>query len=76
LNYYYITGCLYEKLQAASFYQRKPISQLIREGGEKNFTDILVAYINQSHPSHLKEKKLFQRILKKEFKSVLSSQIF
>ena len=26
---------LYEKLQAASFYQRKPISQLIREGAEK-----------------------------------------
>jgi len=26
---------LYEKLQAASFYQRKPISQLIREGVEK-----------------------------------------
>ena len=26
---------LYEKLRAASFYQRKPISQLIREGAEK-----------------------------------------
>jgi len=26
---------LYEKLQAVSFYQRKPISQLIREGAEK-----------------------------------------
>jgi len=26
---------LYEKLQAASFCQRKPISQLIREGAEK-----------------------------------------
>jgi predicted nucleic acid-binding protein len=37
-------------------------------------TNILVAYINQSHPLHLKAKKLFQRILKKEFKPVLSSQ--
>lgn len=26
---------LYEQLRAASFYQRKPISQLIREGAEK-----------------------------------------
>jgi len=37
-------------------------------------TNILVAYINQSHPLHLNAKKLFQRILKKEFKPVLSSQ--
>jgi len=37
-------------------------------------TNILVAYINQSHPLHLKAKKLFQRILKKELKPVLSSQ--
>ena len=29
---------LYEKLQAAYFYQRKPISQLIREGAEKILT--------------------------------------
>jgi hypothetical protein len=34
----------------------------------------LVAYINQIHPLNLKAKKLFQRILKKEFKPVLSSQ--
>jgi len=34
----------------------------------------LIVYINQSHPLHLKAKKLFQRILKKEFKPVLSSQ--
>ena len=26
---------LYEQLRAASYYQRKPISQLIREGAEK-----------------------------------------
>ena len=26
---------LYEQLRAASFYQRKPISQLIREGAER-----------------------------------------
>ncbi len=26
---------LYEQLRAASFYQRKPISQLMREGAEK-----------------------------------------
>jgi len=37
-------------------------------------TNILVAYINQSHPFHLNAKKLFQKILKKEFKPVLSSQ--
>lgn len=30
-----IPGDLYEQLRAASFYQRKPISQLIREGAEK-----------------------------------------
>jgi len=34
----------------------------------------LIVYINQSHPLHLKAKKLFQRILKKDFKPVLSSQ--
>lgn len=37
-------------------------------------TNILVAYINQSHPFHLIAKKLFKRILQKEFKPVLSSQ--
>ena len=37
-------------------------------------TNILVAYINQSRPFHLNAKKLFQKILKKEFKPVLSSQ--
>ncbi|MEK7521956.1 MAG: type II toxin-antitoxin system VapC family toxin [Patescibacteria group bacterium] len=37
-------------------------------------TNILVAYINQSHSLHLTAKKLFQRIVKKEFKPVLSSQ--
>lgn len=37
-------------------------------------TNILVAYINQSHPFHLNAKKLFKRILEKEFRPVLSSQ--
>lgn len=37
-------------------------------------TNILVAYINRDHPFHLSAKKLFQRILQKEFKPILSSQ--
>ena len=37
-------------------------------------TNILVAYINQSHPFHLSAKKLFKKIVEREFKPVLSSQ--
>lgn len=37
-------------------------------------TNILVAYINRSHPFHWYAKKIFQRIFKKEFNPVLSTQ--